>query len=53
MAHIAGRLDEADISAVAAWIASRELPADMHAQPAGSVEPPLRCGVLAGDRTGT
>ncbi|TAL74534.1 MAG: c-type cytochrome [Rhodanobacter sp.] len=53
MAHIAGRLDAADISAVAAWIASRELPADMHAQPAGSVDPPLRCGVLAGSQTGT
>ncbi len=49
MAEIAGRLGEADITAVAAWLASRELPADLHAQPAGSVQPPLRCGVLAGD----
>jgi cytochrome c553 len=53
MADVAGRLSEADIGAVAAWLASREPPADMHAQPAGSVQPPLRCGVLAGNRDGT
>ncbi|HKR75691.1 MAG TPA: c-type cytochrome [Rhodanobacter sp.] len=53
MAEVAGRLSEADITAVAAWLASRELPADMHAQPAGSVRPPLRCGVLAGNGAGT
>jgi cytochrome c553 len=53
MAEIAGRLSEADITAVAAWLASRGLPADMHAQPAGSVQPPLRCGVLAGNGAGT
>ena len=53
MAEIAGRLNESDITAVAAWLASRELPADMHAQPAGSVQPPLRCGVLAGGEGGT
>ncbi|WP_426662640.1 c-type cytochrome [Rhodanobacter aciditrophus] len=53
MAEVAGRLGEADISAVAAWLASREPPADMHAQPAGSVQPPLRCGVLAGNDDGT
>lgn len=53
MAEVAGRLSEADITAVAAWLASRELPADMRAQPAGSVRPPLRCGVLAGNGAGT
>lgn len=53
MAEVAGRLSESDITAVAAWLASRELPADMHAQPAGSVQPPLRCGVLAGNGAGT
>ena len=46
MADIANRLSESDISAVSAWLAGRELPADMHAQPAGSVTPPLHCGVL-------
>lgn len=46
MAEVASRLSESDITAVAAALASRELPADTHAQPAGSVTPPLRCGVL-------
>lgn len=46
MAEIANRLSNEDISAVSAWLASRELPADMHAQPAGSTSPPLHCGVL-------
>jgi len=46
MAEVANRLSEADISAVAAALASRQLPADTRAQPAGSVTPPLRCGVL-------
>ncbi|MGN6739862.1 c-type cytochrome [Dyella sp.] len=46
MATVANRLTPADITAVSAWLASRELPADMHAQPAGSVQPPLQCGVL-------
>lgn len=46
MATIARRLSPAQLSAVAAWLASRALPADMHPQPAGSVTPPLRCGVL-------
>lgn len=51
MAEVASRLSESDITAVAAALASRELPADTRAQPAGSVTPPLRCGVLgaAGD----
>lgn len=46
MATIAGRLSASDISAVSAWLATRALPADMHAQPPGSVTPPLHCGVL-------
>jgi cytochrome c553 len=46
MATIAARLSDADITAVSAWLASRSLPADMHAQPPGSVQPPLACGVL-------
>lgn len=47
MALIANRLSESDITAVAAALASRQLPADTHAQVAGSVKPPLSCGVLA------
>lgn len=46
MSTIANRLSPSDITAVSAWLSSRELPADMHAQPAGSVTPPLKCGVL-------
>jgi cytochrome c553 len=46
MALVATRLSGSDITAVAASLASRQLPADTHAQPAGSVTPPLRCGVL-------
>jgi cytochrome c553 len=46
MATIAHRLTPEDITAVSAWLATRSLPADMHAQPAGSVEPPMACGVL-------
>lgn len=48
MATIASRLSEADITAVSAWLATREVPPDAHAQPAGSVQPPLACGVLQG-----
>ncbi len=46
MAEVASRLGASDITAVAAALASRELPADTHPQPAGSVKPPLACGVL-------
>ena len=46
MATIASRLSEADITAVSAWLATREVPADAHAQPPGTVTPPLACGVL-------
>ncbi|WEN16428.1 c-type cytochrome [Rhodanobacter sp. AS-Z3] len=53
MATVASRLSASDITAVAAALASRELPGDTHAQPAGSVTPPLSCGVLgaAGDNS--
>jgi cytochrome c553 len=46
MATIASRLSEADITAVSAWLATRDVPAGAHAQPPGSVTPPLACGVL-------
>ncbi len=46
MALIAGRLRASDITAVAAWLAGRAMPAQTRAQPAGSVKPPLPCGVL-------
>lgn len=46
MATIATRLSQADITAVSAWLATREVPPDAHAQPPGSVTPPLACGVL-------
>ena len=46
MAVVANRLSESDITAVAAALASRQLPADTQAQAAGSVKPPLPCGVL-------
>jgi cytochrome c553 len=46
MATIAGRLSEADLTAVSAWLATRVVPADAHAQPPGSIDPPLACGVL-------
>ncbi len=46
MAEVAHRLTAADITAVAAWLASHQVPPDAHAQPEGSVDPPLQCGVL-------
>jgi len=46
MAEVANRLSPSDITAVSAWLASHEVPADTHAQPAGSMNPPLACGVL-------
>jgi len=53
MAAIANRLTAADITAVSAWLASHEVPADTHAQPAGTVTPPLLCGVLGGEGGGS
>ncbi|RUL80101.1 c-type cytochrome [Dyella choica] len=52
MAQIANRLAPADITAVSAWLASRDVPADAHPQSAGSITPPLRCGVLQGQGGG-
>ncbi|WP_246058781.1 c-type cytochrome [Luteibacter pinisoli] len=48
MATVVSHLTDADISAVSAWLAARPVPPDAHAAPAGSVTPPLRCGVLGG-----
>jgi cytochrome c553 len=53
MAVIANRLAPADITAVSAWLASHEVPPDTHAQPAGSIKPPLHCGVLEAQGGGT
>lgn len=52
MARIANRLAPADITAVSAWLASHDVPSDTHAQPAGSITPPLQCGVLQGQGDG-
>ncbi|GAB2568970.1 c-type cytochrome [Dyella jejuensis] len=52
MAEIADRLAPADITAVSAWLASHAVSPDMHAQPAASITPPLRCGVLVGQEGG-
>ena len=52
MSKIANRLQPTDITAVAAWLASHDVPADTHAQPAGSIHPPLHCGVLEGQGAG-
>jgi len=52
MAQIANRLAPADITAVSAWLASQQVPADTHPQAAGSITPPLRCGVLQAPRGG-
>jgi cytochrome c553 len=49
MATIASRLSESDITAVSAWLATHEVPVDAHAQPSGSVNPPLACGVLGAE----
>ncbi|MEW5310293.1 MAG: hypothetical protein WDW38_002105 [Sanguina aurantia] len=46
MAHIATHLTPDDITAVSAWLANQQPPAAAHAQAAGSVKPPLACGVL-------
>lgn len=46
MAVVAGRLRGSDITAVASWLASRDLPAHVRPQAAGTVKPPLHCGVL-------
>jgi cytochrome c553 len=50
MSEIANRLAPDDITAVAAWLASQSVPADVHPQAANAITPPLQCGVL--DRQG-
>jgi cytochrome c553 len=52
MAEIASRLAPVDITAVSAWLANHEVPSDTHPQPAGSITPPLHCGVLEGQGGG-
>lgn len=52
MAVVAKRLSASDITAVAAALASRQLPLDTQAQAAGSVTPPLPCGVLGASGDG-
>lgn len=46
MAQVARRLDDKDIHAIAAWLASQALPRNPAPMPAGSVDPPLECGSL-------
>jgi cytochrome c553 len=53
MSEIANRLAPTDITAVAAWLASQSVPADVHPQAANAIEPPLRCGVLGSQGGGT
>jgi cytochrome c553 len=45
MSIVANQLSASDITAVSAWLAGRELPADTRPQPAGSVKQPLSCGI--------
>lgn len=52
MAEIANRLTPADITAVAAWLASHDVPPDTHPQAPGSISPPLHCGVLEAQEGG-
>lgn len=44
MATIASLLEPGDVGAVAAWVASRPVPPDAKALPAGSLELPMPCG---------
>jgi cytochrome c553 len=44
MAQITKQLSSEEISAVSAWLASRPIPEDMSAAPAGSVKLPIACG---------
>jgi cytochrome c553 len=47
MSIVANQLSVSDITAVSAWLASRELPADTRPLPAGSVKQPPSCGIPA------
>jgi cytochrome c553 len=53
MSEIANRLAPDDITAVAAWLASQSVPADVHPQAASAITPPLQCGVLGSEGGGT
>lgn len=44
MQQVAARLTDADVTAVAAWLASRPLPADLAPLRAGALRTPLPCG---------
>jgi cytochrome c553 len=44
MASIASLLAPGDIPAIAAWLAARPIPANAAPLPAGSLEPPMKCG---------
>lgn len=44
MATVAERLSAADITAVAAWLSTQPVPADLKPQAAGSTDMPLECG---------
>jgi cytochrome c553 len=46
MAQIAGRLSDADISAVAAWLSAQEVPDDTRPAPATTARMPLSCGSI-------
>lgn len=44
MQQVAARLTDADVTAVAAWLSSRPLPADVRPLPAGALRTVLPCG---------
>lgn len=44
MAQISKQLSPAEIGAVTTWLAAQPIPADMTAEPAGSVQLPVSCG---------
>jgi cytochrome c553 len=44
MQTVAARLTEADVTAVAAWLASQPVPADLSPAPKGTFVPPFACG---------
>ncbi|HET8898922.1 MAG TPA: c-type cytochrome [Rhodanobacteraceae bacterium] len=46
MATIAARLDKSDIAAIAGWLASQPLPADMTPAATPTEPPPLECGSI-------
>ena len=47
MAHIVQKMDAADISAVAAWLAEQRVPEDASPAPAQKIKLPLECGKLS------